>query len=324
MECPLRKFAAGRGDTPVLEARTSGFGHLRPLVRALGRTFERRLRPDTGRSCADHVGRVVLRFVRRRATRRCDAVAHSPVLVALTGFAGRVVTQAMAVGTAAFDLCAKLRYARFRGGPSFRGPALEPGMLYHRIRELFRNEAPRPARFPSRPKQQQTSLPDRPDWPFDPPGRPVCHVTVIVCDPRFSRVCLSTGCEYSRTEFPLLSEHYAVCGVVRAGCRWTPEPPHDCFRKAGCKGEVDSRVASGQMCQFAPGPCQAPFTDGLRFLHRELARLRRTERDREMLKSQDGPRRLCRLQEIAFWSGARRCVSARGPPGGGWSASISL
>jgi len=57
--------------------------------------------------------------------------------VALTGIAGRVVAQAMAGETAAFDLFAKLRHARFPGGPALRGPALELGMLYHRIRELF-------------------------------------------------------------------------------------------------------------------------------------------------------------------------------------------
>jgi gamma-glutamylputrescine oxidase len=57
--------------------------------------------------------------------------------VALTGIAGRVVAQAIAGETAAFDLFAKLRHARFPGGPALRGPALELGMLYHRIRELL-------------------------------------------------------------------------------------------------------------------------------------------------------------------------------------------
>jgi glycine/D-amino acid oxidase-like deaminating enzyme len=57
--------------------------------------------------------------------------------VALTGIAGRVVAQAIAGETAAFDLFAQLRHARFPGGPALRGPALELGMLYHRIRELL-------------------------------------------------------------------------------------------------------------------------------------------------------------------------------------------
>ncbi|MCX4161249.1 MULTISPECIES: FAD-binding oxidoreductase [Paraburkholderia] len=57
--------------------------------------------------------------------------------VALTGIAGRVVAQAIAGDSAAFDLFAALRHARFPGGPALRGPALEIGMLYHRVRELF-------------------------------------------------------------------------------------------------------------------------------------------------------------------------------------------
>jgi gamma-glutamylputrescine oxidase len=57
--------------------------------------------------------------------------------VALTGIAGRVVAQAMAGETAAFDLFARLRHARFPGGPALRGPALELGMMYHRILDLL-------------------------------------------------------------------------------------------------------------------------------------------------------------------------------------------
>jgi gamma-glutamylputrescine oxidase len=57
--------------------------------------------------------------------------------VALTGIAGRIVAQAIAGETAAFDLFAQLRHARFPGGPALRGPALELGMLYHRVRELL-------------------------------------------------------------------------------------------------------------------------------------------------------------------------------------------
>ncbi|WP_206995362.1 NAD(P)/FAD-dependent oxidoreductase [Trinickia mobilis] len=57
--------------------------------------------------------------------------------VALTGIAGRVVAKAISGNAAAFDLFAKLRHARFPGGSALRGPALELGMLYHRMRELF-------------------------------------------------------------------------------------------------------------------------------------------------------------------------------------------
>jgi len=57
--------------------------------------------------------------------------------VALTGIAGRVIAKAISGDMAAFDLFSRIRHARFPGGPALRGPALELGMLYHRIRELF-------------------------------------------------------------------------------------------------------------------------------------------------------------------------------------------
>ncbi|MFP3554261.1 FAD-dependent oxidoreductase [Paraburkholderia sp. SIMBA_049] len=57
--------------------------------------------------------------------------------VALTGIAGRIIPKAISGDTAALDLFSRIRHARFPGGPALRGPALELGMLYHRIRELF-------------------------------------------------------------------------------------------------------------------------------------------------------------------------------------------
>jgi gamma-glutamylputrescine oxidase len=57
--------------------------------------------------------------------------------VALTGIAGRVVAQAIAGESASFDLFAQLRHARFPGGPAWRRPALEIGMLYHRVMEML-------------------------------------------------------------------------------------------------------------------------------------------------------------------------------------------
>jgi len=57
--------------------------------------------------------------------------------VALTGIAGRVIAQAIVGEHAAFDLFARLRHARFPGGAMWRAPALELGMLYHRLREYF-------------------------------------------------------------------------------------------------------------------------------------------------------------------------------------------
>jgi glycine/D-amino acid oxidase-like deaminating enzyme len=57
--------------------------------------------------------------------------------VALTGIAGRIIAKAISGDTAALDLFSRIRHASFPGGPALRGPALELGMLYHRIRELF-------------------------------------------------------------------------------------------------------------------------------------------------------------------------------------------
>ncbi|WP_374101872.1 FAD-dependent oxidoreductase [Burkholderia sp. LMG 13014] len=57
--------------------------------------------------------------------------------VALTGIAGRAVAGAIAGDTRAFDLFTRIRHRRFPGGDAWRQPALELGMLYHRVRELF-------------------------------------------------------------------------------------------------------------------------------------------------------------------------------------------
>ncbi|MDN7866635.1 FAD-binding oxidoreductase [Burkholderia multivorans] len=57
--------------------------------------------------------------------------------VALTGIAGRAIADAIAGDTRTFDLFARVRHRRFPGGDAWRQPALELGMLYHRVRELF-------------------------------------------------------------------------------------------------------------------------------------------------------------------------------------------
>ncbi|MCG5075557.1 NAD(P)/FAD-dependent oxidoreductase [Paraburkholderia tagetis] len=57
--------------------------------------------------------------------------------VALTGIAGRVVAQAITGERASFDLFSRVRHARFPGGPAWRRPTLEIGMMYHRVMEMF-------------------------------------------------------------------------------------------------------------------------------------------------------------------------------------------
>ncbi len=57
--------------------------------------------------------------------------------VALTGIAGRAVARAIAGERGMFDLFARLRHRRFPGGPAWRQPVLELGMLYHSLLERF-------------------------------------------------------------------------------------------------------------------------------------------------------------------------------------------
>jgi hypothetical protein len=77
------------------------------------------------------------------------------------------------------------------------------------------------------------------------------------------------------------------------------------------------------MCHGAPRPRQAPFANDLQSPNRAFASLRGPERGQEMLASPDYSR-VRSLQELSFWCAVRRCGLARGPPGGGRSASIFL
>jgi gamma-glutamylputrescine oxidase len=57
--------------------------------------------------------------------------------VALTGIAGRTIADAITGDTRAFSLFSRLRHRRFPGGDAWRQPALELGMLYHRMLDLL-------------------------------------------------------------------------------------------------------------------------------------------------------------------------------------------
>ncbi|WP_210546626.1 FAD-binding oxidoreductase [Rhodoferax sp. PAMC 29310] len=57
--------------------------------------------------------------------------------VALTGFAGQLVAQAVAGQSGRFDVFASLRHRSFPGGSLLRMPSLVLGMLYHRLRDAF-------------------------------------------------------------------------------------------------------------------------------------------------------------------------------------------
>jgi gamma-glutamylputrescine oxidase len=55
--------------------------------------------------------------------------------VALTGLAGRMVSQVITQQASSFDVFAKLQHRPFPGGALLRTPTLAAGMLYHRLRE---------------------------------------------------------------------------------------------------------------------------------------------------------------------------------------------
>ncbi|CAN0623981.1 putative oxidoreductase OrdL [Burkholderia multivorans] len=57
--------------------------------------------------------------------------------VALTGIAGRAIADAIAGDARAFDLFSRVRHRRFPGSAAWRAPALELGMLYYRMLDLF-------------------------------------------------------------------------------------------------------------------------------------------------------------------------------------------
>lgn len=57
--------------------------------------------------------------------------------VALTGFAGRLVAQAVAGQAERFDVFAQLKHRNFPGGPLLRTPSLVLGMAYNVLRDKF-------------------------------------------------------------------------------------------------------------------------------------------------------------------------------------------
>lgn len=57
--------------------------------------------------------------------------------VALTGMAGRLVSQAITLQGGHFDVLARLQHRSFPGGPLLRTPTLALGMLWHRLRDYL-------------------------------------------------------------------------------------------------------------------------------------------------------------------------------------------
>jgi gamma-glutamylputrescine oxidase len=57
--------------------------------------------------------------------------------VNITGIAGKVLAEAIALESSRFDVFAKLRHRPFPGGQRLRTPALVLGMLYYRLLDCF-------------------------------------------------------------------------------------------------------------------------------------------------------------------------------------------
>ena len=57
--------------------------------------------------------------------------------IALTGMAGKLVSEAIAGQASRFDVFARIPHGAFPGGPALRRPALVLAMLYYRIRDLL-------------------------------------------------------------------------------------------------------------------------------------------------------------------------------------------
>jgi gamma-glutamylputrescine oxidase len=57
--------------------------------------------------------------------------------VALTGLAGKVVSEAVAGQAERFDVFAKLQHRKFPGGSLLRTPSLVLGMAYHQLKDLL-------------------------------------------------------------------------------------------------------------------------------------------------------------------------------------------
>ena len=57
--------------------------------------------------------------------------------VALTGFAGRLVAEAVAGQAERFDLFARLKHQPFPGGRLMRMPTLALAMLFYRLRDAW-------------------------------------------------------------------------------------------------------------------------------------------------------------------------------------------
>jgi gamma-glutamylputrescine oxidase len=57
--------------------------------------------------------------------------------IVMTGFAGKLLAEAVAGTAERLDVCARIPHRTFPGGPMFRMPALVLAMAWYRLRDLL-------------------------------------------------------------------------------------------------------------------------------------------------------------------------------------------
>ncbi len=72
------------------------------------------------------------------STRMCTICrVFQATALALTGMAGKLVSEAIAGDAGRFDVFARIPHGGFPGGPALRRPALVLAMMYYRIKDLL-------------------------------------------------------------------------------------------------------------------------------------------------------------------------------------------
>ena len=114
--------------------------------RDLEKVIRQRMRkvfPQIGDAVFDYVwgGSIAITINRfpdigRRGQRTYYAQGFSGHGAALSGFAGKVMADAMLGDSGQLDVFARVRHADFVGGRFLRAPLLVAGMMYYRLRDL--------------------------------------------------------------------------------------------------------------------------------------------------------------------------------------------
>ena len=109
------------------------------LRRRIRQTFPQVADAELERAWGGSVAITQSRFpnLSREGARVYCAQGFSGHGLALSGFAGKVIAEAICGDTEKFDIFARIRHRRFPGGPALRAPLLVVGLLYYRMRDLL-------------------------------------------------------------------------------------------------------------------------------------------------------------------------------------------